>query len=109
MRELHAGRQTRLSRALLGALTVVFFFTLIMAATPQVTAQEDQPAPKKDDGGGGGGEEKKAAPNLFTHIIVSAGWFFGPVLFLVSIGLVTLIVLLAMDLRMGVAVPGAFV
>ena len=35
--------------------------------------------------------------------------FFGPLLLLVSIGLVTLIVLLAMDLRMGVAIPPAFV
>jgi biopolymer transport protein ExbB len=54
-------------------------------------------------------DEEKKDTNLFTHIIVSAGWFFGPLLFLVSIGLVTLIVLLAMDLRMGVAVPPHFV
>ena len=56
--------------------------------------------------------DEKAPPeetNLFTHIITSAGWFFGPLLFLVSIALVTLIVLLAMDLRMSVAVPPAFV
>jgi biopolymer transport protein ExbB len=51
----------------------------------------------------------KEEPNLLVHIIESAGWFFGPLLFLVSIGLVTLIVLLAMDLRMSVAVPPAFV
>src|SRR6476661_5455354 len=54
MRELHAGRQARWGRALLGALTVVFFFGLILAAAPQATAQDDQPAVKKDDGGGGG-------------------------------------------------------
>src|SRR5262249_15168831 len=60
---------------------------------------EDPTAKKK------GGESS----NLFVHIIESAGWFFGPLLFLVSIGLVTLIVLLAMDLRMSVAVPPAFV
>jgi biopolymer transport protein ExbB len=53
--------------------------------------------------------EEKEQPNLLEHIISSAGWFFGPLLLLISIGLVTLIVLLAMDLRMGVSVPGAFV
>jgi biopolymer transport protein ExbB len=56
-----------------------------------------------------GAEKEKTETNLFTHIITSAGWFFGPLLFLVSIGLVTLIVLLAMDLRMGVSVPTHFV
>jgi biopolymer transport protein ExbB len=48
-------------------------------------------------------------PNLLVHIIKSAGIFFGPLLLLVSIGLVALIVLLAMDLRMGVAIPPGFV
>jgi biopolymer transport protein ExbB len=62
-------------------------------------------------------EEKKDTPpadeahdvDLFTHILKSAGWFFGPVLFGVSVALVTLIVMLAMDLRMSVAVPITFV
>jgi biopolymer transport protein ExbB len=49
------------------------------------------------------------SPDMFSHIIKSAGIFFGPMLLLVSIGLVTLIVLLAMDLRMSGAVPPAFV
>jgi biopolymer transport protein ExbB len=43
------------------------------------------------------------------HIIRSAGIFFGPLLLLISIGLVALIVLLAMDLRMGTAIPPGFV
>ncbi len=47
--------------------------------------------------------------NLFKHIVKSAGIFFGPLLLLISIGLVALIVLLAMDLRMIVAIPPAFV
>ena len=58
-------------------------------------------------------EDKAAAnqgsPNLFWHIVKSAGIVFGPLLLLVSIGLVALIVLLAMDLRMGVAIPPGFV
>jgi biopolymer transport protein ExbB len=48
-------------------------------------------------------------PNLLEHIVESAGWVFGPLLLLVSIALVTLIVLLAMDLRMSVAIPPEFV
>src|SRR5206468_12746470 len=55
-----------------------------------------------------GGEERSTG-GMFTHIISSAGFFFGPLLFLVSIGLVTLIVLLVIDLRLGAAVPPAFV
>lgn len=54
-------------------------------------------------------EAPPGTDNMFTHIIKSAGIFFGPVLLLISIGLVALIVLLAMDLRMGGAVPPAFV
>src|SRR5580704_2195649 len=57
------------------------------------------------------GQDQPEAPatDMFTHLISSAGIFFGPLLLLVSIGLVTLIVLLAMDLRMGVAIPPGFV
>lgn len=47
--------------------------------------------------------------SLFMHIIKSAGWFFGPLLLLISIGLVALIALLAMDLRMQTCIPPAFV
>src|SRR5262245_17818301 len=53
--------------------------------------------------------EDRPSGGMFTHIISSAGFFFGPLLFLVSIGLVTLIVLLVIDLRLGAAVPPAFV
>lgn len=50
-----------------------------------------------------------ARPRLFKHIIDSAGIFFGPLLLLVSIALVALIVLLAMDLRLHLAIPTTFV
>jgi biopolymer transport protein ExbB len=49
--------------------------------------------------------EPQGAPNLFKHIIVSAGPVFGLLLLAISIGLVALIVLLAMDLRLAVAIP----
>src|SRR5438105_15462740 len=61
-----------------------------VAVTPQAAAAQegenkgDQPA-----------KEKKEPPSLPEHLLKSAGWFFGPLLFAVSIGLVTLIVLLA--------------
>ena len=46
---------------------------------------------------------------LFWHIIKSAGPIFGPLLLFLSIALVALIVMLALDLRMGVAIPPGFV
>jgi biopolymer transport protein ExbB len=55
--------------------------------------------------------EKKAAPDegLFWHIIKSAGPIFGPLLLFLSIALVALIVMLALDLRLSVAIPPGFV
>jgi biopolymer transport protein ExbB len=53
--------------------------------------------------------EQASATDLFTHIVSSAGFFFGPLLLVISIALVALIVLLAMDLRMSGAVPPSFV
>lgn len=64
---------------------------------------------KKEDAKKDASAESSRSPNLFWHIVKSAGIVFGPLLLLVSIGLVALIVLLAMDLRMGVAIPPGFV
>ena len=47
--------------------------------------------------------------NLFWHIVKSAGPVFGVIILLMSTALVALIVLLAMDLRMGSAIPPGFV
>src|SRR5438128_4773290 len=101
-------------RALL-ALVIVPILAFLFALSPAARAQ--------DEGGDKGGAADKTdtgkvpdapaapapPPNLFRHIVVSAGPFFGGVLLLVSIGLVALIVLLSMDLRMQVAMPPAFV
>jgi biopolymer transport protein ExbB len=54
-------------------------------------------------------ESPARGEGLFMHIVRSAGTFFGPLLLLVSIGLVALIVLLAMDLRLASAIPPGFV
>jgi biopolymer transport protein ExbB len=53
--------------------------------------------------------QPKQQLNFLMHIIHSAGWIFGPLLLVISIGLVALIVLLAMDLRLDVAIPPEFV
>ena len=85
-------------RVFLSFLAILFLAGVVFTATPSVARAQEEPAPAEG--------EKKAPPNLFMHIVVSAGVFFGPLLLVVSIALVTLIVLLAMDLRMSVAVPG---
>jgi biopolymer transport protein ExbB len=57
----------------------------------------------------GQADEEEGGPNLLIHIVKSAGIVFGPLLLGVSIALVTLIVLLAMDLRLSTCVPPEFV
>jgi biopolymer transport protein ExbB len=96
------------------SLIVALAALWLLIAPAQVKAQEDAGA-KAADQGEAAKAEAPAAPaaparqNLFKHIIVSAGPFFGTLLLGVSIGLVALIVLLSMDLRMPVAIPPAFV
>lgn len=46
---------------------------------------------------------------LFWHIVKSAGPIFGPLLLFLSVALVALIVMLALDLRLSVAIPPGFV
>src|SRR5262245_13732028 len=99
--------RTRWASGLLLGLVLVFIVGACTVAAAGVAQAQEGEEKKKD--GEETAKKKLGDANLFTHIIESAGWFFGPLLFLVSIGLVTLIVLLAMDLRMGVAVPPAFV
>src|SRR4051812_13120344 len=60
---------------------------------------------QEGEGGGGGGGGK----NKLVHMVESLGWIFDPVLLSVSVALVALIVLLALDLRSGSAIPPGFV
>jgi len=53
--------------------------------------------------------ETQQGDNLFLHLVKSVGIVFGLVLGFVSVALIALIVLLAMDLRMAVAIPPGFV
>lgn len=58
---------------------------------------------RADDGGGGEGE------NVVLFMIKSLGWVFGPLLMAVSVAMLALVVLLALDLRMTSAIPPGFV
>jgi biopolymer transport protein ExbB len=96
--------RSRLTRFVAACMLLIFLCGIVASTPSPARAQQDgenkgEAAPPKD----------KEETNLFSHIIESAGIFFGPLLFVVSIFLVALIVLLAMDLRLGVAIPPAFV
>src|SRR5262245_45084912 len=85
---------------LLAALAALLLLALPASLTPVASAQDEQ-APAKTDGEGEKTSSTDASskkPNIFLHIIESVGWFFGLILLLVSIALVTLVVLLVMEL-----------
>lgn len=99
-------------RDIRGAMFAAFCFMMIAALTfldgsaqPAQAQAEPSAAGEQSDKG----EAAQPPPPLFTHIIKSAGPVFGLILLAVSIALVALIVLLAMDLRPTVAIPPAFV
>jgi biopolymer transport protein ExbB len=104
MRVFEGRTRTGLVTLIMSCLVLFFVFGSMMA-TPQVARAQAEEEKKNDEGA----KEEKEQANPLLHIIESAGWVFGPLLFLVSIGLVTLIVLLAMDMRMSISVPAAFV
>lgn len=87
-------------------LCVLSVFLSGFASQAPVYGQEEK---------GDAAEKKDAAaaeykpPGLLTHIIKSAGPWFGSLLLAISIALVAVIVLLAMDLRMGASIPPYFV
>jgi biopolymer transport protein ExbB len=58
---------------------------------------------------GAGAANAADKPPLIIHIVKSAGWVFGPIMLIVSVGLTALCVLLALDLRLATAIPPGFV
>jgi biopolymer transport protein ExbB len=96
--------RSRLVRFLVACLVVAFVLGVFAATPARALAQDGD---KKD--GEAPAAAPKEEPSLISHIFESVGPVFGFIMFAVSICLVTLIVLLSMDLRMGVAVPAAFV
>lgn len=80
---------------LLGSAVVAISFV-----QPSLAMAQDAPA----EGGTVAADE-----GLVMHIIKSAGIVFGPLLLFLSMALVALVILLALDLRMQTAIPPAFV
>jgi biopolymer transport protein ExbB len=97
--------RTRFAALLLGFSFFVFVYGITVTDwwQPVAHAQEGEaPAPAPAPA-----EPKHV--NMFVHILVSVGIVMGIVFLLLSVSLVALIVLLFLDLRMGDAVPPAFV
>lgn len=96
-------------RSLLISLLIGFFvFSFVgglgVLSTPvPVHAQEGDNNPPEGDKG----EPVKVNPVM--HFIVSIGWVFGFIFALISVGMVALVIILVLDLRLGEAVPPAFV
>ena len=53
--------------------------------------------------------EQASGGNLVLFMIKSLGWVFGPLLLAISVAMLALVVLLALDLRMSSAIPPGFV
>ncbi len=100
-------RRQRLTTYLLACLLALFLGWAVMPATQPARAQ-DAGAPA--EGAAPAATPKPAEPpNMFIHMLKSIGLVMGLVLGLLSISLVALVVLLAMDVRMGDSVPAGFV
>lgn len=107
---LSAGRvSARWATFVFCSLVVVWFFAFFQVGAPAARAQdpgEDQAKTAPADQA----QQPQGRPeSLFMHMVKSVGLVFGFLFLFVSISLVALIVLLAMDLRMGMAIPPGFV
>jgi biopolymer transport protein ExbB len=99
------------ARSVILSLTFAFFvFAMVggmsIVLTPDTAiAQDDkgEPAPEEK------GDAKKESVNPIVHFFKSIGWVFGFIFAAISVGMVALIIILLLDLRMGEAVPPAFV
>src|SRR5262249_49761741 len=90
-----AGRSRQpLAAFLCCCLAALIFSAVVLPAVQTARAQDDEAKAEAAP------TEPQQQPSLIKHIIKSAGWVFGPMLLVMSIVLVALIVLLAMDLRL---------
>ncbi len=102
------GRRARI----LAALWLAIVCGLFLIGPSSASGQDNAGQPASDQSETAKAEPDSLTPgqpSLFKHIVRSAGPFFGLLLFVVSITLVAIIVLLAMDLRLPTAVPPSFV
>ncbi len=95
---------TRSSTRYLPTARFLFLAGMAMAVTLLFAnvASAEPPA------GGGEGEQAQGG-NLVLFMIKSLGWLFGPLLLAISVAMLALVVLLALDLRMTSAIPPGFV
>lgn len=100
-------RRSRLMAILFGTLLACYFFSFSAAGLQQALAQ-DVPAPVE----GAAAPAPDAPPpkqNMIFFVLKSLGIIFMIIFGLLSVSLLALVVLLAMDLRMGAAIPAGFV
>ena len=95
-------RRQRLTTFLLACLVALFLSWAVLPATQPVRA-DDNTAKTDED------KPKSEQDSMPIHMLKSVGWVMGIVLGLLSVSLVALVVLLAMDVRMGDSVPPDFV
>lgn len=102
------GSPSRFRALVLSCMLLGFVLSCFLLVTPAALAQEpEQPAPEKKEEGG---EVKdKLSQNPIAHFFQSIGLVFGVIFATISIAMVALIIVLALDLRMGEAVPASFV
>jgi biopolymer transport protein ExbB len=98
----------RMSRFAFYTFISLFLFVSITPFATVAFGQDPTTLPAGGSTGGKVDDDSSSSSNLFKHIMKSAGVFFGPLLLAVSIALVALVVLLAIDLRMAIAIPPAF-
>jgi biopolymer transport protein ExbB len=107
MTSVAASPRPRWPQLLAGLLAALLLFASVDGLTPRAAAQ-----------GEGEGEPAATAPQhtlevsawqVLMHTIRSVGWKWGIPLGICSIAIVTLVVLLVLELRMGAAIPPSFV
>ncbi|HWG42363.1 MAG TPA: MotA/TolQ/ExbB proton channel family protein [Gemmataceae bacterium] len=104
-----AHRRPHIAAFVAGCLLAAFLFAFLPPALPTAHAQDDAPAAGEGDKAPESSAAKpKKSDNILMHIIKSLSWF-APVMLIVSIALMSLMVLLFMELRMGSAIPPGFV
>ena len=95
---------TRSSTRFLPTARFLFLAGMAMAVTLLFANIASAQAPAA-----GGEGEQQGGGNLVLFMIKSLGWLFGPLLLAISVAMLALVVLLALDLRMTSAIPPGFV
>jgi biopolymer transport protein ExbB len=107
-------RRPRRTAFLLACLVALLLSGALIPALPSARAAGDDANPPAGENGGDAAKPDAKKPDaepvsMPIHMIKSIGLFMGIILGLLSISLVALVVLLAMDVRMGDSVPPGFV